>query len=85
MDKTTSMVGSSPGGLSAMIAISESLQGNSGLVTIFHTLRLMSVLFIIPFLSPICGGENSAAVDYSLSVDGPLWTVLFTFSYSSSA
>ncbi|QHT46804.1 AbrB family transcriptional regulator [Halobacillus sp. ACCC02827] len=78
MDKTTSMVGSSPGGLSAMIAISESLQGNSGLVTIFHTLRLMSVLFIIPFfVTHMWGGENSAAVDYSLSVDGPLWTVLF--------
>lgn len=49
LDKTTALVGSSPGGLSAMIAVSDSLKGNSGLVTIFHTLRLMSVLFIIPF------------------------------------
>ncbi|SDO91010.1 AbrB family transcriptional regulator [Halobacillus aidingensis] len=49
VDKTTALVGSSPGGLSAMIAISESMKGNSALVTIFHTLRLISVLFIIPF------------------------------------
>ncbi|MGR9049996.1 AbrB family transcriptional regulator [Halobacillus faecis] len=49
IDKTTALVGSSPGGLSAMIAVSESMKGNSALVTIFHTLRLISVLFIIPF------------------------------------
>lgn len=49
VDKTTALVGSSPGGLSAMIAVSESMKGNSALVTIFHTLRLISVLFIIPF------------------------------------
>lgn len=49
IDKITALVGSSPGGLSAMIAVSDSLKGNSALVTIFHTIRLISVLFIIPF------------------------------------
>ncbi|MYL32834.1 AbrB family transcriptional regulator [Pontibacillus yanchengensis] len=45
----TSMLGSIPGGLSASIALSDSLQSNTVLVTIFHTIRLVAVLFIIPF------------------------------------
>lgn len=47
----TSMLGNIPGGLSASLALSESLGSNTVLVTVFHTIRLLSVLFIIPFFA----------------------------------
>ncbi|SEA64023.1 hypothetical protein SAMN05421743_106200 [Thalassobacillus cyri] len=49
VDAKTSMLGSVPGGLSAMLALSESLKGNTVLVTIIQTIRLVTILFVIPF------------------------------------
>ncbi|WP_181348405.1 AbrB family transcriptional regulator [Thalassobacillus sp. CUG 92003] len=49
IDTKTSMIGSVPGGLSAMMAVSDSMRGNTVLVTILHTIRLVAVLFIVPF------------------------------------
>ncbi|MGP4059991.1 AbrB family transcriptional regulator [Halobacillus sp. H74] len=86
IDKTTSLVGSSPGGLSAMIAVSESLNGNSALITIFHTLRLLSVLFILPFfVTHMLSESSSAAVEpHTLAVnDGSIWTILiYLFAFA---
>ncbi|MGI8315285.1 AbrB family transcriptional regulator [Halobacillus mangrovi] len=78
IDMKTSMIGSAPGGLSAMLAVSESLKGNTVLVTIFHTIRLLSVLFIIPFIAThfLSGSEAQKAVISSESSQGPLWTTL---------
>ncbi|WP_112181114.1 MULTISPECIES: AbrB family transcriptional regulator [Paraliobacillus] len=77
IDPITSMLGSIPGGLSAIIALSESVKGNTGLVTIFHTIRLLSVLLIVPFVAshyfiPV----NSTTLQSAVVVNqGPLWTV----------
>ncbi|MEQ6376029.1 AbrB family transcriptional regulator [Bacillaceae bacterium S4-13-56] len=49
IDPVTSILGTIPGGLSTSIALSDSLKGNTIMVTIFHTIRLLAVLFIIPF------------------------------------
>ncbi|MBB6452292.1 hypothetical protein HNQ94_000737 [Salirhabdus euzebyi] len=49
LDMTTSILGAVPGGLSAMIALSESFKSNTVYVTIFHSIRLLAVLFIVPF------------------------------------
>ncbi|WP_299086835.1 AbrB family transcriptional regulator [uncultured Metabacillus sp.] len=49
IDKNTSIFASIPGGLSEMVAASESLQANSSLVTIFQTVRLLTVVFFVPF------------------------------------
>ncbi|MBO8155030.1 MAG: AbrB family transcriptional regulator [Bacillaceae bacterium] len=49
VDSVTGMLGAVPGGLSAMIALSDSMKGNTVYVTIFHTVRLLTVLFIVPF------------------------------------
>ncbi|MBM7552543.1 AbrB family transcriptional regulator [Thalassobacillus pellis] len=59
IDAKTSMLGSVPGGLSAMLALSDSLSGNTVLVTILHTIRLVTVLFAIPFVATEFFGQSS--------------------------
>jgi uncharacterized protein len=49
IDKNTSIFASIPGGLTEMVAASESLHANSSLVTIFQTVRLLTVVFFVPF------------------------------------
>ncbi|MCM3616580.1 AbrB family transcriptional regulator [Sutcliffiella horikoshii] len=50
VDKITSVFGSIPGGLSEMVIASESLKAKSSLVVIFQTVRLLTVLFMVPFV-----------------------------------
>jgi membrane AbrB-like protein len=50
VDKITSVFGSIPGGLSEMVIASESLNARSSLVVIFQTVRLLTVLFLVPFI-----------------------------------
>jgi uncharacterized protein len=50
VDKVTSAFASVPGGLPEMVAASESLKANSALVTIFQTIRLLTVVFVVPFV-----------------------------------
>ncbi|MFD2925736.1 AbrB family transcriptional regulator [Halobacillus naozhouensis] len=81
METKTTLIGSVPGGLSAMIAVSESLQGNTVLVTIFHTIRLVSVLFIIPFAAThwlYMDEPAAAAVETHVEPSG-YWTLLIYF------
>ncbi len=75
----TSMLGSIPGGLSASIALSESLGSNTVLVTVFHTVRLLSVLFIIPFAATHFFYEGTGSSTVSMLGDsgtGEPWTIL---------
>ncbi|MFS0862865.1 AbrB family transcriptional regulator [Fredinandcohnia sp. 179-A 10B2 NHS] len=50
VDPMTSVFGSIPGGLSEMVAASHSLKANSAMVTIFQTVRLLTVVFLVPFI-----------------------------------
>lgn len=50
IDPMTSVFGSIPGGLSEMVAASHSLKANSAMVTIFQTVRLLTVVFLVPFI-----------------------------------
>lgn len=50
VDRITSVFGSIPGGLSEMVIASESLNARSSLVVIFQTVRLLTVLFLVPFV-----------------------------------
>ncbi|WP_077621121.1 AbrB family transcriptional regulator [Bacillus sinesaloumensis] len=50
IDPMTSVFGSIPGGLSEMVAASHSLRANSAMVTIFQTVRLLTVVFLVPFI-----------------------------------
>lgn len=76
IDETTSLIGAAPGGLSAMIAVSESLKANTVLVTIFHTIRLLAVLFIVPFIASRWFSQPSQAYVDEASANGPVWTLL---------
>lgn len=80
IDPTTSMLGSVPGGLSVIIALSETLKGNTALVTIFHTIRLMTVLFFVPIVAVSFftskGKASTPLDDLLITVDqGSLWTI----------
>ncbi|KHF38192.1 AbrB family transcriptional regulator [Halalkalibacter okhensis] len=48
VDQITSVFGSIPGGLTEMVIASESLEARSSLVVIFQTVRLITVLFVVP-------------------------------------
>ena len=50
VDTVTSVLGSIPGGLSEMVAASESLKANSSMVVVFQTIRLLTVVFFVPFM-----------------------------------
>ncbi|TMW73424.1 AbrB family transcriptional regulator [Alteribacter natronophilus] len=50
VDRITSVFGSIPGGLSEMAIASEALKANTSLVVIFQTVRLIAVLFTVPFV-----------------------------------
>ncbi|PLR69549.1 AbrB family transcriptional regulator [Bacillus sp. UMB0893] len=50
VDKITSVFGTIPGGLSEMVAAGESVKANSSLVVVFQTVRLMTVVFLVPFI-----------------------------------
>ncbi|WP_236634711.1 AbrB family transcriptional regulator [Alteribacter lacisalsi] len=50
VDKITSVFGSIPGGLSEMAIASEAMKANTSLVVIFQTVRLIAVLFTVPFI-----------------------------------
>jgi uncharacterized protein len=77
VDMKTSMLGSIPGGLSAVTALSESMKANTGLVTIFQTIRLVSILFIIPFAATHFFLDSSvqSAVQLPQTEQGAWWTI----------
>ncbi|WP_117169412.1 AbrB family transcriptional regulator [Paraliobacillus sediminis] len=78
IDPITSMLGSIPGGLSAIIALSDAVKGNTGLVTIFHTIRLLSVLLIVPFAATHYFVPVNSTVLQSNVVEnqGSIWTAI---------
>lgn len=49
IDINTSIFATIPGGLSEMVAASQSLHANTSLVTIFQTVRLLTVVLFVPF------------------------------------
>ncbi|UOQ85823.1 AbrB family transcriptional regulator [Gracilibacillus salinarum] len=86
ISKTTGVLGSIPGGLSVMVEMSDSLKANTGLVAIFHTIRLMAVLMIVPLLASFMftHTDSAAMTSERLAFNG--WTallygVLFVLAY----
>lgn len=61
IDPMTSVFGSIPGGLFEMVAASHSLNANSAMVTIFQTVRLLTVVFIVPVIVTQFFVRNSEA------------------------
>ncbi|AOM82993.1 AbrB family transcriptional regulator [Salisediminibacterium beveridgei] len=50
VDPASSIFGSIPGGLTEMVIVSQSFHANQAFVTVFQTIRLVIVLFTVPFL-----------------------------------
>ncbi|MFB5164631.1 AbrB family transcriptional regulator [Parageobacillus toebii] len=85
IDKVTSVFASVPGGLSEMVAASESLNANTALVTIFQTIRLLTVVFLVPtvvvhWLNGHASPGNATAQAAAVSSDGHYtWFLLSIF------
>ncbi|WP_088105597.1 AbrB family transcriptional regulator [Halalkalibacter urbisdiaboli] len=80
VDDVTSVFGSIPGGLSEMVIASEALHANSSYVVIFQTVRLLTVLFVVPSVIILFFTESSVAIE---SITTPFefgWNVLW-FSF----
>jgi uncharacterized protein len=61
VDPVTSVFGSIPGGLSEMVIASESLKANTSMVIVFQTVRLLTVVFLVPFIVIHLFAENLEA------------------------
>ncbi|WAA13106.1 AbrB family transcriptional regulator [Fervidibacillus halotolerans] len=82
IDEITSVFSSIPGGLSEMTIASEDLNGKSSYVAIFQTIRLLTVLFIVPsIMMTFYSGEGGEVLQGSIitSFEGSRWNYLFFF------
>ncbi len=80
IEPSTGVLGSIPGGLSVMVAMSDSMNANTGLVAIFHTIRLMAVLFLVPLMASfmfIQSDPQQALTNSAIELN--VWTVLLYF------
>jgi membrane AbrB-like protein len=50
LDLMTSLLGSSPGGMDAMILLAGDMRANVSLVAVMHTIRQILIMFTMPFL-----------------------------------
>ena len=77
----TALCGASPGGLAAMISLSEDLGGDAPVVASMHVVRLVSVLLVVPavvvgvFGQPISTADAAPVVEVvsSASQSGMAW------------
>ncbi|RKL69312.1 hypothetical protein CR203_04605 [Salipaludibacillus neizhouensis] len=79
VDQVTSVFGSIPGGLTEMVIASESLHAKTSFVMIFQTVRLLVVLFTVPFIIIYAfSGEPNTSVAISEQASTPFlsWTAL---------
>ncbi|SFL86258.1 hypothetical protein SAMN04487943_104370 [Gracilibacillus orientalis] len=87
IESSTGVLGSIPGGLSVMVAMSDSMNANTGLVAIFHTIRLMAVLFLVPLMASFMFAQTDTQQMLSnTAIELNVWTVLlylllFGFAY----
>lgn len=84
-DLMTSLFGTAPGGLSSMPSIADEVGANTLVVSIVQTIRILSVLLIVPFMTHFLPLDNSMTVDSSklkfageVAINGTslLWTVV---------
>jgi membrane AbrB-like protein len=74
---TTGMLGSVPGGFSQMVLMSEEIEGaDVSVVSFMHTIRLLSVVFIVPYLATqAVGGFSASGVNIDATANALIsWT-----------
>lgn len=72
-DGTTAFFAATPGGLSEMVLLSDSLGGDMRNVALFHSARLVLIVFSIPLLAYIVTGVESAS---TIAADGQTLAML---------
>ncbi|PLT34492.1 AbrB family transcriptional regulator [Bacillus sp. V5-8f] len=79
VDPVTSVLGSIPGGLSEMVAAGESLKANTSMVVVFQTIRLLTVVFLVPFIVIHLFVSNSADMVQTVGRQGStdVWRYAF--------
>ncbi|TMU84811.1 AbrB family transcriptional regulator [Bacillus sp. BHET2] len=81
---SSTITGSIPGGLSQMVALGEEMKNiDLTVVTILQVIRLLSVIFVVPFLvfSPLLAGGGSGAGGVTSSIHTPSfqWSFVLFF------
>jgi membrane AbrB-like protein len=75
----SSAIGSIPGGLSQMVVLSEEIEGaDTAVVAFMQTIRLLSVIFIVPFLAVhgLANGQSASAAGLGKQSSGAGDTLL---------
>lgn len=71
---STGMLGSVPGGFSQMVLMSEEIDdADVSVVSFMHTVRLIAVLFLVPFLAAKAAGTSSSIQAVVNSTSAYLW------------
>lgn len=76
---TTGMLGSVPGGFSQMVIMSEEIpDADVSVVSFMHTVRLLSVLFVVPYLATQAAGSLGTVSASVAAAPGPvlIWTAI---------
>ena len=76
---TTGMLGSVPGGFSQMVIMSEEIaDADVSVVSFMHTVRLLSVLFVVPYLATQAAGSLGTFSSSVAVAPGPvpIWTAI---------
>jgi membrane AbrB-like protein len=72
ISRSTSLIGSIPGGLSQMVVLSEEVPGSDvTVVTFMQTIRLLTVVFVVPLLAThvLAAGPEQSVFNNSLTVN----------------
>jgi membrane AbrB-like protein len=72
IDPVSSVFGSVPGGLTEMVAASESLRANTAMVALMQTVRLLTVVFLVPFIVVHLFAADSAAIPEAATAAGEM-------------
>ena len=86
----STITGSIPGGLSQMVALGEEMRNiDLTVVTILQVIRLLSVIFVVPFLvfSPLLAGERAGTGTAAQSFELPViqWGFVLFFTIAVAA
>jgi uncharacterized protein len=71
VDRATGMIGSIPGGLTQMVLLAEEIKGSDTTVVAFlQTIRLLTVIFVVPFLAVHALAGSATDVSPLISLHG---------------
>jgi membrane AbrB-like protein len=73
MDLVTSLCGASPGAASAMIILAEDLGGDSPVVAVIHSIKILLIAAFMPVLAGLFPAGAAEALPPAGGVSGELW------------